>query len=418
MDTRAGKKFTRGTIDGDSLQYSPESSRTCKSRKNAMLKPRLFTPGPTPVPEETLLELAKPVTYHRTAEQKQVLAEVMDDLKYVFQTKNSVIVLTSSGTGGMEAAVSNVLAPGRKAILLTAGRWGERWRSLLKAFGAELIVVEAPYGKTIPPADLATALAKHPDAVAVFTTLSETSTGVGHDVAAFGRLVAKTEALLIVDAISGLGAMECRTDDWNIDICVTGSQKALMMPPGLAYLAVSEKAWRKIESTAAAKTFYFDLKRYKAKIAENDTPYTHANTLVKAQRVSLKRIRAEGIENVWARHNRMAAAARAAVKAMNLEVFAERPTGALTVITVPGGIDGNAFLSMLEKQYGYKLANGQDDLKGKIWRLSHMGYCDAFDVMGAISALELMLLEVGHKFEAGAGVAAAQRVLAEGVRKG
>jgi serine---pyruvate transaminase len=383
-----------------------------------MLKPRLFTPGPTPVPEETLLELAKPVTYHRTPEQKLVLAEVMEDLKYVFQTKNSVIVLTSSGTGGMEAAVINVVPPGGKAILLTAGRWGERWRGILKSFGADLIVVEAPYGKAVPPGDLETTLAKHPDTVAVFSTLCETSTGVAHDIAAYGKIVAKTPAVLIVDGISGLGAVECRTDEWGVDICVTGSQKALMMPPGLAYVTVSDKAWNTIEKNTASKAFYFDLKRYKAKIAENDTPFTPANTLVKAQRVSLKRIRAEGIENVWARHSRMSAAARAAVKAMNLEVFAERPASALTVIAVPKSIDGNALLSKLEKQFGHKLANGQDDLKGKIWRLSHMGYCDPFDLMGALSALELALVEMGHKFEPGAGVAAAQRVLAEGVRKG
>ncbi|MCE9532761.1 MAG: alanine--glyoxylate aminotransferase family protein [Planctomycetes bacterium] len=382
-----------------------------------MSKQRLFTPGPTPVPEETLLELAKPVTYHRTAEQKAVFAEVVADLQYVYQTKNSVVVLTSSGTGGMEAAVSNTLAPGNKAILLTAGRWGERWKGILKAFGVETVLVEAAYGKAIPPADLEAALAKHPDTVAVFGTLSETSTGVGHDVATFGKIVAKTPALLVIDGISGLGAMECRTDDWNIDICVSGSQKALMMPPGLAYVAVSDKAWKRIEGNTASRSFYFDLKRYKAKIPENDTPFTPANTLIKAQRISLKRIRAEGIENLWARHALMANAARAAVKAMNLENFAERPNNALTVITVPAAIDGTAFLGKLEKQYGYKLANGQDNMKGKIWRLSHMGYLDPFDILGALSAIELVLVEMGHPFEAGAGVAAAQRVLAEGVRK-
>ncbi|HKA07053.1 MAG TPA: alanine--glyoxylate aminotransferase family protein [Gemmataceae bacterium] len=377
-----------------------------------MLKPRLFTPGPTPVPEETLLELAKPVTYHRTPEQKQVLAEVLEDLKYVYQTKNDVIVLTSSGTGGMEAAVSNVLSPGKKAILLTAGRWGERWRGIMKGFGIDVVSVEMPYGRAIPPAQLEDALAKHPDAIAVFTTLSETATGVGHDVEAFGKIVAKTPALLVVDGISGLGAMECRTDDWHIDICVSGSQKALMLPPGLAYVSVSPKAWRVIESNTAAKNFYFDLKRYRAKLPESDTPFTPANTLIKAQRISLKTIRAEGIEGLWARHARMGSAARAAIRAMGLENFAERPNNALTVITVPAGIDGTELLKNLEKNYGYKLANGQDTLKGKIWRLSHMGYCDAFDVMGALSALELALLDAGFKVEPGAGVAAAQRALA------
>ena len=377
-----------------------------------MLKPRLFTPGPTPVPEETLLELAKPVTYHRTAEQKAMLGEVLADLKYVYQTANDVICLTASGTGGMEAAVSNLLAPGKKAILLTAGRWGERWRGIMKGFGINVVNVEFPYGKAIPPAALEEALAKNPDAVAVFATLSETATGVGHDVEAFGKIVAKTPAVLVVDGISGLGAMECRTDAWHVDVLVSGSQKALMLPPGLAYVSVSPKAWSVIEANTAAKTFYFDLKRYRAKLPENDTPFTPANTLIKAQRVSLKKIRAEGIENLWARHASMGAAARAAVAAMGLENFAERPNNALTVVAVPAGVDGNELLKNLEKKYGYKLANGQDTLKGKIWRLSHMGYCDPFDVMGALSALELALLDAGYKLEPGAGVAAAQRALA------
>jgi serine---pyruvate transaminase len=377
-----------------------------------MLKPRLFTPGPTPVPEETLLELAKPVTYHRTAEQKQILGEVLEDLKYVYQTNNDVICLTSSGTGGMEAAVSNLLAPGKKAILLTAGRWGERWRGIMKGFGITVVSVEVPYGKAVQPAQLEDALAKNPDTVAVFSTLSETATGVGHDIEAFGKIVARTPAVLVVDGISGLGAMEFRTDAWNVDVCVSGSQKALMLPPGLAYVSVSPKAWGVIEANTAAKTFYFDLKRYRAKLPENDTPFTPANTLIKAQRVSLKKIRAEGIENLWARHARMGAAARAAVAAMSLTNFAERPNNALTVVAVPPGIDGNELLKNLEKRYGYKLANGQDTLKGKIWRLSHMGYCDAFDVLGALSALELALLDAGFKLEPGAGVAAAQRALA------
>jgi aspartate aminotransferase-like enzyme len=377
-----------------------------------MLKPRLFTPGPTPVPEETLIELAKPVTYHRTAEQKQVLAEVLADLKYVYQTTNDILCLTSSGTGGMEAAVSNLLSPGKKAILLTAGRWGERWRGIMKGFGINVVSVEVPYGKAVQPAQLEEALTKNPDTVAVFATLSETSTGVGHNIEAFGKLVAKTPAVLVVDGISGLGAMECRTDAWHIDVCVAGSQKALMLPPGLAYVSVSPKAWSIIEANTAAKNFYFDLKRYRAKLPENDTPFTPANTLIKAQRVSLKKIRAEGIENLWARHARMGAAARAGIAAMGLTNFAERPNNALTVVTVPHGVDGNELLKDLEKKYGYKLANGQDTLKGKIWRLSHMGYCDPFDVIGALSALELALLDTGFKLEPGAGVAAAQKALA------
>jgi len=375
------------------------------------MKPRLFTPGPTPVPEETLLELARPVTYHRSAEAKAILGEVSADLQYVFQTAAPVFTLTSSGTGGMEAAVVNALAPGEKAILCTAGRWGERWRGILKAHGANVVAVEVPYGKAVTPDMLQAALAANPDAKAVFATLSETSTGVGHDLEAFGKLVAKTDALLIVDGISGLGAMECRVDAWQLDIVVTGSQKALMLPPGLAFVSVSDKGWKKIDATPV-RSFYFDLRRYRKSYAESDTPFTPANTLIRAQRVSLKRIRAEGIENLWARHARIAAATRAGVTALGLEVFAERPNNALTVVTVPAGVDGSATLKKLEKQYGYKLADGQDTLKGKIWRLSHMGYTDAFEVLGAVSALELVLLESGWKFEPGAGVAAFQKAYA------
>src|SRR5476651_2002802 len=210
------------------------------------MKIRLFTPGPTPVPEETLLELAKPVGYHRAAEAKAILAEVTEDLKYVFQTANPVVTLTSSGTGGMEAAVCSTLAVGEKAILLSAGRWGERWKGALKAFGANIVVVDVPNGQAVSPEQLDAALKAHPDAKAVFCTLSETSTGVGHDIEAFGKLVAATPAILIVDGISGLAAMECRCDAWGVDIMVCGSQKALMLPPGLAYVSVSAKAKAKI----------------------------------------------------------------------------------------------------------------------------------------------------------------------------
>src|SRR5262245_42474680 len=197
------------------------------------MKPRLLTPGPTPVPEETLLELAKPVTFHRSPDFRAVLAEVVEDLKYVFQTKNTVLVLTASGTGGMEAAVSSVVAPGEKAILLISGRWGERWRGICKAFGVNIVPVEVPYGEAVRPEQLEKALTQHPDAVAVFATFSETSTGVRNDIEAFGKIVAKTPAVLCVDTISGLGVMECRTDAWHVDVNVTGSQKALMLPPGL-----------------------------------------------------------------------------------------------------------------------------------------------------------------------------------------
>jgi len=379
-----------------------------------MKKYRLLTPGPTPVPEEVLLELAKPVTFHRTPEFRALLKEVVEDLQYVFQTKQSVLVLTASGTAGMEAAVINTVAAGEKAILVLCGRWGERWRNICKAHGIEFVAVEAPYGKAVPPDQVEAALKKHPDAKAVFCTFCETSTGVKSDIRAYGEIVAKTPALFIADTISGLATMECRTDDWHIDVNVTGSQKALMLPPGLAYVSVSAKAWSKIEQNKALKSFYLDLKRYKAKIDEGfDTPFTPANTLIRAQRASLKMMRAEGIENIWARHARIARAARAGAKAMGLELFADPPADGLTVIQVPSGVDGTAILGKLEKQYGLKLANGQDTLKGKIWRLAHMGYMDQFDMLAALSGLELVLHEAGHRIQLGIGLTAAQQALGE-----
>src|SRR6516165_9129833 len=317
----------------------------------------------------------------------------------------------------MEAAISNLVPPGGKVICLISGRWGERWRNLCKAFGIESVNVTVPYGQAVQPEQLKKALADHADAKAVFATLSETATGVANDIAAFGKLVAPTKAVLIVDTISGLGVMPCETDEWHIDVNVSGSQKALMLPPGLAFVSVSDKAWKLIEGNSQRRVFYFDLIKYRDKLVkESDTPYTPANTLIRALRVSLKKIRTEGIENVWKRHARLAAAARAGMKGMGLELFAERPADGLTVAKMPANIDSSAVLSKLEKQYGLRMANGQDTLKGKIVRLAHMGYCDPFDVMAAISGLELVLLEMGVPLKPGSGVAAAQQALADGVK--
>jgi len=381
------------------------------------MKFRLLTPGPSPVPEETLLELARTVPYHRTAEFRQTLAEVTEDLKYVFRTQNSVLTLTSSGTGGMEAAVANVLPPGSKALCLISGRFGERWRNLCKAFGVEPVAVTVPYGQAVTPDQLKKALAEHPDAKAVLATFSETSTGVANDIEAYGKLVAPTPALLIIDTISGLGVMPCETDAWHIDINVTGSQKALMLPPGLAFVSVSDKAWKAIEANTQKRVFYFDLLKAKNVLAKDgDTPFTPAHTLIRALRHSLKRIRAEGIENIWKRHARLANAARAGVKGMGLELLAERPADGLTVAKMPAGIDSSVVLSKMEKQYGLKLANGQDTLKGKVVRLAHMGYIDQFEVLAGLAGLELVLLEMGVPLKPGSGLTAAQQSLAASIK--
>jgi aspartate aminotransferase-like enzyme len=232
-------------------------------------------------------------------------------------------------------------------------------------------------------------------------------------VRSYGRIVAKSPALLFVDAISGLAAMECRTDEWNIDICVTGSQKALMLPPGLAFVSVSEKSWQRIERNPAPRAFYFDLKKARAKLDLPDTPYTSAHTLIQAARVSLKKMRADGIENIWARQATNAQAARAAFVAMGLQLYAESPADGLTVVKVPDGLDGVDLVGRLEKQYGLKIAGGQDNLKGKIFRVGHMGHIDQFDVLAAISGVELVLRQMGYSVDPGVGIAAAQRVFAQ-----
>jgi serine---pyruvate transaminase len=246
-----------------------------------MRKPRLMTPGPAMVPEDVLLELARPVIHHRSNEAKQVVTEVLAGLKEVFQTKNDVLILTASGTGAMEAAVVNAVPPGGKALVLSAGYFGARWANICKAFGINAVVLETEWGQAVDPDQVTEALRQHPDTAAVLGTLSETSTGTGHPVEAIGRIVADTPALFAVDGISGVGAMECRTDQWGIDLLCVGSQKALMLPPGLAFVSVSPKAWAKIDRFDS-HSYYFNLKAARKKIKESDTPYTPAHTLILA----------------------------------------------------------------------------------------------------------------------------------------
>ena len=266
-----------------------------------MRKPRLMTPGPAMVPEDVLLELARPVIHHRSNEFKQVLTAVAAGLKEVFQTQNDVLILTASGTGAMEAAVVNAVPRGGKALVLNAGHFAARWVNLCKAFGITYVTVETEWGQPVDPDHVYSALKQHPDTACVFGTLSETSTGTGHPIEAIGRVVAETEALLAIDGISGVGAMECRTDQWGIDLLCVGSQKALMIPPGLAFVAVSPKAWARIDAFESP-SYYFNLKAARKKMKEFDTPYTPAHTLIQALGVALERIKQEGIENVWERH--------------------------------------------------------------------------------------------------------------------
>ncbi len=377
-----------------------------------MFKPRLLTPGPTPVPEETLLDLARPVHYHRSPEAKKILSDVLTGLHEVLQTQHDIVPLTCSGTGAVEAAQVNTVAPGKKAICVHAGRFAERWVKIWQQFGVEVVSVAAPWGQAVQPDQLQSALQAHPDAQAVLAVHSETSTGVKHDIQAMAQIVSATPAIFIVDAISSAGAMECRTQDWQIDMLCTGSQKALMAPPGLAFVTISPKAIAKMEAIQRPSTYYLDLRRARQKILEMDTPFTPAHTLLRALKVSLNRLCSEGMVNVWRRHRRMAAAARAGLRAMGLANYAHPPAESLTTVQVPDGIDGSKLLSQLEARFGLKLAGGQDQLKGKIIRLSHMGYVDFFDILAALSGLEQVLHDLGHRCEWGQGLTAAQATFA------
>jgi aspartate aminotransferase-like enzyme len=374
------------------------------------MKQHLLTPGPTEVPETALLSMARQMTHHRTPEFLGLLSEVFAGLKYVFATENDVLLLTSSGTGAMEAAVVNLVPQGGKAIVLESGKFAERWRKICETFGIDVIRYEVPWGNPFEPAEVARLLEENPDAVAVFSTLLETSTGVGHDIEAIGRVVKPSKALLVVDGISGVGVMECRTDAWGIDVLVVGSQKALMTPPGLAFLTVSPAAWRQIESIRRP-AFYFDLLAYRKALQESDTPYTPAIPLVKALAESLRILRAAGIETIWAKSKQRAQAMRAGIEALGLRLTTSCPADGMTAVYFPEGLDGRAFLSRLQTRFGIKLAGGQGDWKGRIFRIAHMGLVDELDILSTVAALELVLAEMGQNVKLGAGVAAAGKTL-------
>jgi aspartate aminotransferase-like enzyme len=378
-----------------------------------MFKQRLFTPGPTPVPEEVLLELARPMFHHRTADYRKMLEQVTKDMQYVFGTGQEVYTITGSGSAAMEASVACVVDPGEKMIAVRGGKFGERWSELGVAFGAKVVNLDIEWGSPVTPREIADALKANPDAVAVYITQCETSTATVSDVEAIAKVVAQTPALLVVDGISSIGAIPFKMDAWGVDISVTGSQKALMLPAGLAFIACSAKAWKKIEATKG-HAYYLSLKAYKKALAppEWDQPYTPNNALVRAAMKSLAMIKAEGIEKIWAETRKKAEAIRAAAKALGLQVYSKSPSDSVTAIVIPEGVDGENLAKVMTKDFGVKPAGGQGKLKGKIIRFTTMGYTDAWDILAAVGALEMALAKVGYKVQIGAGVAAAQKVLA------
>jgi aspartate aminotransferase-like enzyme len=377
-----------------------------------MEKKYLFSPGPTMLPPEVLLKMAEPIMHHREPEFEKIVAEIREGLKYLFQTKNEVLIFTSSGTGAMEGAVSNLLSKGDKAIVVRGGKFGERWGEICKAYGIEFIPIDVEWGKAVDPRRIKELLESDPSIRAVYTQASETSTGVRHPIQAIADLVKRYEdRVIVVDAITGIGVFNIPTDAWGLDVVISGSQKALMLPPGLSFASLSDKAWKLVEKSNLPK-YYFDFKKELKNTKKNQSSYTPAIPLFLGLRETLHMIRKEGLEAVFRRHEKLAEATRQAVKSLGLELYApDSPSNAVTAVKIPEKIDGEKLKNLFFEKFGITVAEGQDRAKGKIIRIAHLGYYERLDMVMVISALEMLLKEMGYSFQLGTGVKAAEEIL-------
>ena len=375
------------------------------------MKKRLFTPGPTPVPERVMLRMAEPIIHHRNPEFREVMARVNRNLQYLFQTTQPVLTLTCSGTGGVEATFVSLFSPGDTVVAINGGKFGERWVKMPRAFGLNSVEVRVPWGSAVTAKQLTDTLRNHPETRAVYLTHSETSTGTATDVKAMARIIRQhSGALVCVDGITAIGAHELRFDEWGIDVCVTGSQKGLMIPPGLAFVALSKRAIEAMQTSTLPK-FYFDLRKALKSFEADDTPWTPAVSLITGVDLALQMIREEGIEEVWARHKRLAEALRAGIRAMGLRLFSDSPSYAVTPVWLPEGVEWKAFNKTLKIDNGITIAGGQDDYAGRIFRVSHLGYYDDLDMITVVAALERSFAAHHFAFPPGAGVAATQAAL-------
>ena len=379
-----------------------------------MKKTYLLAPGPTPVPETINLEMAAPMVHHRTPQFSKIFGEAAEDAKYLFQTKQDVIILASTGTGGMESCITNLFSPGDKVLVVNGGKFGERWGKISESYGLEPVYVNVEWGQAVDANKVKEILDKDKDIRAILVQASETSTAVAHPIEALSKLTRdRDDILLVVDGITGVGVFPLPMDEWGIDAVVTGSQKALQLPPGLALVALSEKAW-KFADQSKCPHFYFDLKKERKNLANQTSAYTPAVSLVIGLRAVLKSFIEEGMDNVHKRHNRLARATRAATQALGLKMVApDAPADSLTGVFLPDGIDGGKFVKSLRDDFGVTMAGGQDQWKGKVVRIAHLGYVDTFDTIVAIAAIEMALKKFGHPVELGKGVAAAQAILLE-----
>jgi aspartate aminotransferase-like enzyme len=395
------------------------NDKKSKYRNSEMIrKNRLFTPGPTQLLPSAQLAMAAATMHHRTAEFRAIYTRVLADLKTFVGTKNDVVMFTASGTGAMEAAVANLTSPGDKVLVVTAGKFGERWEGLAKAYGCQLETVRSPYGETVTPQQVRETLKA--DHRVLFIQATESSTGVRHDVEGIARLLKGTETLLVVDAITGLGTTHFDADSWGIDVLIGGSQKAVMIPPGLAYCSVSDRAWQRME-TSKNPRYYFDLRKERKNGAKGESSYTPSTALVAALAAAFDYIREQGGGDLAAGRKLLvdnaetaAAMTRAAAKALGLKLFSTAsPGAALTAIASPNGVDSSDIVKAFRNHFGAIVANGQGEMKGQLFRIAHLGYYDYLDTIAAIGALEQVLAGMGRPIELGAGLRAAQQVYAD-----
>ncbi|MCS7230567.1 MAG: alanine--glyoxylate aminotransferase family protein [Elusimicrobiota bacterium] len=372
-----------------------------------MKKYFLLTPGPTPVPHEVAQAEARPILHHRTSEFGKIFVEVIEGMKYIFQTKGDVLMVTGSGTAAMEASVVNLLSKDDEVIVASCGNFGDRWEKICQAYGVKVHKVAVEWGKAINPKDIEKILQQNKNIKAVFTTHTETSTGVVNNIEEIGKIVKDTQAVLVVDTISGLVNQKFLNDEWNVDVAVTGSQKGLMCPPGLSFVSVSTKAWQLVENSNLPK-FYFDFKRMRKSIENKETPFTPAVSLVVAIHKAIEMIKEKTLQKIWEDTEKLAIATRYAIKSMGLKIFCDENhiSNIVTPIEMPEGVDGQKVVKIMREEFGISIAGGQDKLKGKIVRIAHMGYIDRFDLVVGIYGLEVVLNKLGIKIPLGSGVKA------------
>lgn len=377
-----------------------------------MIKQYLLSPGPTPIPNEVLRAMAETMIHHRTPQFSKVFAEAREGLQLLFGTKNDVLVLASSGTGAMEAAVSNLFSPGEKVLVINGGKFGERWLEISRAFGLAPIEIKVEWGKAAKAEEVEKKLRAYPDIQGVMVQASETSTTVLHPVREIARLT-RNGPLLLVDGVTAVGVLSVPLDKWGIDALVTGSQKALMLPPGLGFVALSDRAWARTEKAKLAR-YYFDLRLERKSQRKGSGAFTPAVSLIFGLRAALEMMQEEGLARVYARHDRLARATRAAATALGLKLLApESPSPAATGILMPESVDADKLLDYLRDRMGVTFAEGQDQLRGKAIRIAHVGYMGSFDVLVAIGALEMALKRFELPVKFGKGLAAAQEILME-----